>query len=157
MSGKCRMMQSLKRNWLVVSKLTWKIWQILTRALESLKNFRFNGILLSKVYIGWAKKSKEELSCMTRTSDEKFGEKLTYYFKIYMRNLTIFDPSTRKSNFFYFNGLLLAKHILFELKKYRGVIFHDTEEWYKIWRGLDVLFQNWHEEFDRFWSDHSKV
>ena len=65
---------------------------------------------------------------MTRTSDEKFGEKLTYYFKIYMRNLAIFDPSTRKSNFFYFNGLLLAKHILFELKKYRGVIFHDTEE-----------------------------
>ena len=45
---------------------------------------------------------------------------------------TIFDPSTRKSNFFYFNGLLLAKHILFELKKYRGVIFHDTEEWCKI-------------------------
>ena len=32
-----KMMQSLKRNWLVVSKLTWGIWLILTRALESLK------------------------------------------------------------------------------------------------------------------------
>ena len=41
---------------------------------------------------------------MTRTSDEKFGKKLTYYFKIYMRNLTIFDLSTRKSNFFTLMG-----------------------------------------------------
>ena len=26
-----------------------------------------------------------------------------------------------------------AKYILFELKKYRGNISHDTEEWYKLW------------------------
>ena len=51
-----RVMQNLKRNWLVVSKLTWGIWRILTRALESLKNVHFNRLLLSKVYIVWAKK-----------------------------------------------------------------------------------------------------
>ena len=51
-----RVMQNLKRNWLVVSKLTWGIWRILTQALESLKNFHFNWLLLSKVYIVWAKK-----------------------------------------------------------------------------------------------------
>ena len=50
-----RMMQNLKRNWLVISKLTWGIWWILTRALESPKNFHFNVLLLSKVYIVWAK------------------------------------------------------------------------------------------------------
>ena len=71
-------------------KIPRGIWQILTRALESLTNFHLNGLLLSKVYIVWAK------------------------------------------------------------KKYRGGIFHDTEEWYKIWRGIDVSFQNWHEEFDKF-------
>ena len=49
-------MKSLKRNWLVISKLTWSISQILTQALASLKNFHFNGLLLSKVYIVWAKK-----------------------------------------------------------------------------------------------------
>ena len=27
-----------------------------------------------------------------------------------------------------------AKYLKFDLKKYRGVIFHDTEEWCKIWR-----------------------
>ena len=36
--------------------LTSGIWRILTRALESLKNFHFNGFLLSKVYIAWIKK-----------------------------------------------------------------------------------------------------
>ena len=50
-----------------------------------------------------------------------------------------------------------VKYILFELKKYRGVIFHETEEGYKIWRGIDLSFQNWHEEFDKFWPEHSKV
>ena len=32
-----RVMQNLKKNWLVVWKMTWGIWQIFTRALESLK------------------------------------------------------------------------------------------------------------------------
>ena len=54
-------------------------------------------------------------------------------------------------------GCLWAKYILFELKKYRGVIFHETEEGYKIWRGIDLSFQNWHKKFDKFWPEHSKV
>ena len=49
-----------------------------------------------------------------------------------------------------------AKYILFELNKYRGIIFYDTEEGYKIWRGIDLSFQNWHKEFDKFWPEHSK-
>ena len=56
----------------------------------------------------------------------------------------------------YFNGLLL-NYILFQLKKYRGVIFHDTEEWCKIWRKTDLLLGKWHEEFDKFSPEHSKV
>ena len=34
---------------------------------------------------------------------------------------------------------------------------NDTEEWWKIWRGIDLLFQNWHNEFDKFWLEHMKV
>ena len=49
------------------------------------------------------------------------------------------------------------KYILFELKKYRGIIFHETEERYKVWRGIDLCFQNWHKEFDEIWPEHSKV
>ena len=34
---------------------------------------------------------------------------------------------------------------------------HETEEGYKIWREIDLSFQNWHEEFDKFWCEHSKA
>ena len=30
-------------------------------------------------------------------------------------------------------GSNCAKYLIFDLKKYRQVIFHDTEEWYKMW------------------------
>ena len=51
---------------------------------------------------------------------------------------------------------LWAKYILFELKKFRGVMFHETEEGYKIWRGIDFLFQNWHKNFDKMWPSARK-
>ena len=76
-----RMMKKLKRNWLVISKLTWEIWRILTQA--------------SKV-----------------------------------------------SEIFTLLGSFWTKYILLELKKYRGVIFYDTEEWCKIWkRKLTIIWQ----------------
>ena len=37
---------------------------------------------------------------MTLNNDAKFEEKLTYRFKIHMKNLTNFDPSSRKSQKF---------------------------------------------------------
>ena len=51
-----RGIQNLGRNRLAVSKLAQWIWQILTWGLESLKDFHFNGLLISKPYIVWAKK-----------------------------------------------------------------------------------------------------
>ena len=34
---------------------------------------------------------------------------------------------------------------------------NDTEEWWNIWWGIDLPFQNWHKEFDEFWFENSKV
>ena len=79
----------LKRNWLVISNLTWGIWRILTRVLENLKNLHFN----------W---------------------------------------------------LLWPNYIMFELKKYRGVMFDGTEDWWKIWKKTNLCFQKWREEFGKF-------
>ena len=39
----------------------------------------------------------EDLYIMRMKNDAKFDDKLTCQFKIDMRNLTIFDPSTQKS------------------------------------------------------------
>ena len=54
-------------------------------------------------------------------------------------------------------GPFCAKYTTFDLKKYRGVIFHDTEESCKIWRKTDLWFGKWHEEFGKFSSEHLKV
>ena len=39
-------------------------------------------------------------------------------------------------------GSFWAKYILFELKKYRGVNFDETEQGCKTWRGINLQFQN---------------
>ena len=40
------LMQNLNENWLLLSKMTWEIWEIFTRALESLKI----GTLMTSLY-----------------------------------------------------------------------------------------------------------
>ena len=50
-----------------------------------------------------------------------------------------------------------AKYLMFDLKKYRGVIFHDTEGWCKIWRKTDLWFGKWHEEYGKFSPEQFKV
>ena len=67
-----QVMQSLKKNWLLIPKMTWGIWWILMRAVASLK------------------------ICT-----------LMCYF--------------------------CRKYIMFEPKKYRGVMCHNTKEWCKVW------------------------
>ena len=64
---------------------------------------------------------------MTLKTDAKFEEKLTCSFKYDMRNLVNFHPTTQKSENFTLMGYLCPKYVRFEIKKYGGAIFHDTE------------------------------
>ena len=50
-----------------------------------------------------------------------------------------------------------AKYITFDLKKYRWVIFHDTEVQCKIWRKTDLWFGKLHEGFGKFSPEHLEV
>ena len=54
-------------------------------------------------------------------------------------------------------GSFYANYIKLDLQKYRGVIFHDTEDRCKIWRKTDLWFRKWHEEYGKFSPEHSKV
>ena len=56
---------------------------------------------------------------MTMNSDAKFEEKLTLGFKIGMKTLVNFHPTTQKSTNFTSIGYFCPKHMRFELKKYR--------------------------------------
>ena len=72
-------------------------------------------------------------------------------------SLTNFDQGTRNLKKFTLMGCFWPKCIMFDLKKYRGVMFDGTEDWCKIWREMNVFFQKWHEKFGKFSTNHSKV
>ena len=44
-------------------------------------------------------------------------------------------------------GCFWPKNIMFELRKCRGVMFDDTEDWCKIWKKLTFASRKWHDEF----------
>ena len=46
---------------------------------------------------------------------------------------------------------------MYEIKIYGRVMCHDNNEWSKIWRGLYLPVQNWHEKFGRFCLEHLKI
>ena len=81
-------------------KKDMRIWQIFTRAFESVKI----GTLISH-QIGTSVQSRkgmilkitEELCVMTMKNNAKFEEELTFNFKTNMRNLTNFNSPTQKS------------------------------------------------------------
>ena len=131
----------------------------------------------------WAKHLQRNY-VMVLKNDKHFAGELTCRFKIDMRDLKNFDPSTQKyskvSKIFTLIGFLSDKYMSFELKKCIALIFHDPEGWYKIskkltWdfdgipkekmykleiykrRGIDLFFQNWYEDLDGFWPKHLKV
>ena len=108
-----RDMQILKKNWL-------ENW--FEKRLEKFVKFSPEHLKVSKLGLWWdpfvqsrkgmTLKFTEELCVMTMKNNAKFEEELTCHFKTDMRNLTNFDSSTQKSNWF-----LWPKYIIFELRK----------------------------------------
>ena len=146
------MIQNLKENWLVI----WKMTKFSPEHLKVSKLGLWWDTLIQN-RIRMSLKYTDALCVMTMKNDAKFDKELTYQFKIDIWNLNEFwSEHLKVSKSFILMCSFWAKYILFELKKYRGVIFHDTEEWYKIWRGIDLSFQNWHKIFDKFWLEKSK-
>ena len=107
-------------------------------------------------YITFQLKSSEVITSHDTEEWCKIWVKVICCFKN-DKNLVNFDPSTQSLKNLYFDWFLLYKVYNIWPKKYRGVIFHDTEEWCKIWRKTDLWFGKWHEEFDRFSPEHLKV
>ena len=111
----------------------------MTWVFKSLKNFNFNGLLLSKLYIVWAKKvQRSYLSWNWRRIQNLARNR----FQIDIRNLPNFDLSTRNLKILHFNGLLLSKVYIAWAKKvqrsylswYWGVIQNFKKNWLVIWK-----------------------
>ena len=147
----------MERNRVAFSGLLYGIWQILTWALESLTNFNFNGLPLSKVYIVRAKEVQTSYLLWNWREIPNLKTNRVVVLRLIKGIWQILTWALKSLKNFYFNRLLLSKVYIVELKKYRGVIFHKTEKGYKIWRGIELWFQYWHKEFDKFWPERLKV
>ena len=156
---KWRVMQNLKRNWIDLSFQNWheeldKFWP---KHLKVSKNFILMCSFSAKYILLELKKYRGVIFHETE-GGYKIWRGINSSFKNWHKEFDKIWPEHLKAlKIFILLGFFWAKYIFFELKKYRGIIFHETEERYKIWRGIDLSFQNWHNEFNKIWPKHSKV
>ena len=100
-------MQKLKKNWFIVSKMT-RIWWILTWALKSIKNCTLIGLFGAKYITFGLKKYRGALHGAEEWC-KIWKKKLNYGFENDMRNLANFHQSLQKPQYWGFDGILLSK------------------------------------------------
>ena len=144
-----------RKTGLCFQKLTWGIWQIFTRALESLQI----GTLMAsfclklkmyelKIYRGvmchgnaeWCKNWRGIFWSVQNWHEE--------FDKLWPKHSKISKTCTLIGCFAFDQNRCLS------WKMYRGVDFDGTDCWYKIWRKNDLRFQKWHEEFRAISPEH---
>ena len=116
----------------------------------------FDRLLLLKVYKFLVRKCKAVVSHSTEEWCKSW-RKTDLLLQKWQQFGSFWHEHSKVSKIWTLIGSFCAKYITFDLKKYRGVIFHDTEEWYKIWKKSYLWFRKWHEEFDKCSTEHLKV
>ena len=137
-------MQSLKKNWLAVSSMTWGIWWISPNH-SKVWRFYFAGLFLSKIDKIWAKKYRgvifrdTEQWCKVLIKPDLLLSKIAR--RIGVISLVYFIISCTLM------GSFCPKHITFQVANFRGIMCHYTEGWCKIYRKIDSRLEKWHKEF----------
>ena len=87
-----------------------------------------------------------------------------FYLKLYMiwtnepkkvQNFSLLIAQVKFHQTYTLIGIFCWKYTKFQLRKCRGFMSHDTEDWCKIRRKTELLFPKWHK-FGEFWREHSK-
>ena len=124
--------------------MTWGIWHIFIRITWKSQNWYFHGILLFKVENAWATNYMTCRGVITNDTEEwfKIWREIDWSFQNWHKEFDKFWPQNSKvSKIYTFMGCFWPNYIMFELKKYRGVMFNCTQDWYKIWRKTGLCFQ----------------
>ena len=100
---------TLKKNWLMVSKMTWWIWWIFTRALRNLKIFTFMGFFCPKCIMFELKKYRGVKFDDNEEWCKIWRIKLTFDLENDVRNLVNFHQNTWKCLNWNFDGIFLSK------------------------------------------------
>ena len=126
----------LSWHWRVMQNLNKKLTCGFKNDMRNMTNFHWSTWKISKLGFWWdpfiqnrkrmSLKFTEKLCVMRMKNDAKLDEELNWI------------------------------DIMFELKKYRGVMFGRTEDWCKIWRKTGLCFLKWPEELGKFLPEHLK-
>ena len=135
----------------------WKFTKFLMPYLKPQVSFSLNFASLFNVmvdksyrtYRGVKSNGAEEWWKIWRGIDLSFQNWLKEFDEFWLEN-------SKVSKIYTLMGTFWPKYIMFELKKCRGAIFHDTKMWCKIWRKTDSWFGKWYEEFGKFSPEHTK-
>ena len=101
----------------------------------------------SSKYIMFVLKNTEELSFITLKGDAKFEEKLT--FSKWLEKFDKCSPEHSQSQ----NWDIKCMRLKFREELYVMSMKNDG----KFGEGIELSFQIWHEKFDEFWPEYSKV
>ena len=97
-------MQNLKKNWLVISNMTWQILWIFTQPLKNQKISLRWAICFQSIW-GLSYKNTDELSFMALNIDAKIAWEVGWTFVRVLKSLKNFTPM----------GSFCQKHIMFQL------------------------------------------
>ena len=151
-----KVMQNLNKNWFAVSKMT-RIWWILTRALEMSKICNLMGSSWPKYIMFELKMYRGNYLSWRWRMMQNLKENWLVVWKMTWQIWQIFTRALRSIKVGTMMGSFYPQYKMYELKIYQRIMCHGNEERCKIWR-IDLLFQNWHEENDKFWpAEHVKV
>ena len=119
-----RVMQSLKRNWFLIPKMTWGIWWIFMSAGRS-ENLPFDMLLLSIAYkVKFQLKKKNDLSWHWRTI-QTLKKNWLFVWRMTWRIWWILTQAVESLKIYSLIGYFCRKYVMFELNKQKS---HTCEE-----------------------------
>ena len=119
-------------------------------------NLYFDRLLLFKVYKTPAKKVQRNYVSWDWRVMQIWG-KTDLLFQKRKRSDQFWHEHPKVSKICTLIDSFCAKYRTFDFKKYIGINFHGTQEWYKIWKKPELWFGKWHEEFAKFLPEHLEV
>ena len=141
---------------------SWNVIWFLEKEPIKMQNFRlstawikFHHICTLIGYFCWKHVKFQLKKCLGVLSHDtkewcKIWRKTDLLFKKWQEFGEFWSEHSKVSKVCTLIGLFRAKYITFDLKKYRGVIFHGTEKSCKVWRKSDLWFGKWHEQISKF-------
>ena len=118
-----------------------QIWWNFTWAVKTLKFCTFIGSFCQNHIKFHLKKYRRVIQSLNKNWLVALLSNLTWeIWWIFITTLKSLENCTLMGSF-------CPKDIMFQVENFRGIMCHDTQEWYKIWRKTELWFEKLHKEF----------